>query len=335
VSFPCFLSVVVVARNLARSLPRSLHEIVTAAAQLASDFEVIVVDNASTDDSVATLSGLIGEEGLPNLQVFALTREVEHDTACWAGLENALGDFVAVVDPMSDDLQFLPRMLEQAVNGANVVFAANQYRPRLSLGYRLCDAAFNALYKAFNGIRLDTEAPRYRVLSRRVVNFILQHPRPHIAYRYLPATAGFSRVNLTYRAVPKDVRRKRLGHGIQRGIQLLVSTTRTPMRLVAGLSLFGAVSNLVYSMYVIAVALLKDDVAPGWVTLSLQQSGMFFLISLVLLVLGEYIGHMASVSNEGPPYHVGEEFTSAVMSRKHKLNVEERSARLAAAGSRP
>ena len=50
---------------------------------------------------------------------------------------------------------------------------------------------------------------------------------------------------------------------------------------------------------------------------------MFFLISLVLLVLGEYILNMVSLSNEGPLYHVGQEFTSARMTRREKLNIEE------------
>jgi hypothetical protein len=50
---------------------------------------------------------------------------------------------------------------------------------------------------------------------------------------------------------------------------------------------------------------------------------MFFLVSLVLLVLGEYILNMASFSNEGPLYHIGQEFTSARMTRLEKLNIEE------------
>lgn len=116
---------------------------------------------------------------------------------------------------------------------------------------------------------------------------------------------------------------KQLGESIDRGMRLLVSTTRAPMRLVTALSLFGAVANLVYSVYVVAIALLKVDVSPGWVSLSLQQSGMFLLISLVLLVLGEYILNMVSLQNEGPLYHVGQEFTSARMTRCEKLNIEE------------
>lgn len=53
----------------------------------------------------------------------------------------------------------------------------------------------------------------------------------------------------------------------------------------------------------------------------MQQSGMFFLISLVLLVLSEYVLHMTNLSNEKPLYHVGQEFTSVRMTHREKLNV--------------
>jgi hypothetical protein len=104
---------------------------------------------------------------------------------------------------------------------------------------------------------------------------------------------------------------------------MLISSTRAPMRMVTALSLFGAVMNLMYCAYVVGIALFKTDVAAGWTSLSLQQSGMFFLISLVLLVLGEYILNMASFSNDGPLYYIGQEFTSCRMTRLERLNVEE------------
>ena len=123
------------------------------------------------------------------------------------------------------------------------------------------------------------------------MNFILQHPQPAVTYRHLPASGGFARTNMEYSASPTVTSQseKNLFDSVDRGMRLLVSTTQTPMRLVTSISLFGAASNLLYSIYVVAVGILKIDVAPGWVSLSLQQSGMFFLISLVLLVLGEYI----------------------------------------------
>jgi polyisoprenyl-phosphate glycosyltransferase len=321
--FPVFLSVVFVVRNQVTQLEGLLARAAGLLESRVSDYELIVVDNASDDDSVVVLKALTGEQGLPNLQIYALTQEVDLDTASWVGLENALGDFVAVIDPLTDDIGFLPIMLEKAVSGADVVFARYEILPERSIGYRVASSVFQNVFRWFNGIHLGNEAPQFRILNKRVVNFILQHPQPAMTYRHLPARAGFARANLTYGVGPMLGHKKKLRDSIDRGIQLIVSTTRGPMRLVTALSLFGAVANLLYSFYVVAIALFKPDVASGWVSLSLQQSGMFLLISLVLLVLGEYILNMASLSSEGPLYHVGQEFTSARMTRRDKLNIED------------
>lgn len=321
--FPVFLSVVLVVRNQAGQLEQLLSEVASSISPLVSDYELIIVDNASDDDSVSVLKNLTREDGHSNLQVYTLTKVVDADTASWVGLENALGDFIAVIDPLADDIGFLQEMLDKAVSGADVVFATNAQKAAQSLAYQGANAVFNALYKRFNGINLAKEAPQYRVLSKRVINFILQHPQPAMTYRHLPATGGFARANLNYSAKPRASRTKHLWDSIDRGMRLLVSTTGAPMRLVTALCLFGASANLVYSVYVVAVGLLNLHVAPGWVSMSLQQSGMFFLFSLVLLVLGEYILNMVSLSNEGPLYHVAQEFTSARITRHEKLNIEE------------
>lgn len=322
-SYPIFLSVVMVLRNSQDALEQILAEACQLLGRTAIDYELIIIDNASDDSSVAILKELTGEAGLPNLQVYALTKQVDTDTALWVGLENALGDFVAVLDPLADSLDFLPIILEKALDGADVVFAKNEHRILQTFPYRVAENTFNWIYRHLGGIHLGNEAPQYRVLSKKVINFIVRHPRPAVTYRHLPATGGFTKAKLCYEAPVKAIQKKRLSDSIDKGMQLLASTTRTPMRLVTSLSLFGAVANLIYSAYVVFIAIFKTDVAPGWVSFSLQQSGMFFLISLVLLVLGEYILNMASLSNEGPAYHVAQEFTSAKLSRHEKLNITE------------
>lgn len=317
-----FISVVYVIRNQGTQMTALLSEAVDQLGAMATDYELIVIDNGSTDDSVARLRALTGEDGLPNLQVYALTQPVAWEIAAWAGVESALGDFIAVLDPLTDDISFLPQMLEPAVTGTDVVFARNQAPTRLGLAYRIANAAFNRIFRWLNGVDPGAEAPQYRVMSKKVVNYILQHPRPAAIYRLLPVTAGFTRANLAYRYEPKTVPEKKLGQSIDRGMRLLVSNTRLPMRLVTVLSTFGALANLFYSFYVLAIAIFKPDVAPGWVSLSLQQSGMFLLVSLVLLVLGEYILHMAATSNEGPSFHVAQEFNSVRLDRLERVNVE-------------
>jgi hypothetical protein len=321
--YPIFLSVVVVVRNRSTELEAMLAAAARSIAPMVSDYEFVVVDNASDDDSVPVLRRLTGEDGLPNLQVYALTKEVDGDAATWAGLENALGDFVAVIDPYVDDLGFLPQMLDQILGGADAVFARNVQQPAQSRAYRVLSTVFNGLYWHLSGVNLAREAPRYRVLSKRIVTFIMQHAQPAVSYRHLPASGGFARANMEYSAPPRAANIKPFGASIELGVRLLVSTTQAPMRVVTSLSLFGAGANLLYSFYVVLVSLFNQDVEPGWISLSLQQSGMFFLISLVLLVLGEYVIQMVRLSHGGPLYHVGQEFTSMQMTRREKLNIEE------------
>lgn len=321
--YPIFVSVVIIAQNDKDTIQQFLALATDFFRSLVSDYELVVVDNASSDNSVEVLKGLTSPDGLPNLQVYALTKAVDRDTAAWVGLENVLGDFVVVFNPAEDDLSVLIDMLEKAVSGSDVVFASNQIKPRQTIGYRMANGLFNFMYMRFNGINLAKEAPEYRVLSKRVINFILQHNQPAISYRHLPTSAGFVKSYIEYKSEPKERQIKKLSESIEKGIRLMVSTTRAPMRLVTVLSLFGAGANLIYSLYVVLIGLFAENVAPGWVSMSLQMSGMFFLISLVLLVLGEYILHMASLSDEGPHYHVSQEFTSAKMTRLEKLNLEE------------
>jgi polyisoprenyl-phosphate glycosyltransferase len=328
--YPVFLSVVVVLRNSLSHLRAVLAEIETAIQDEVSDYEIIVVDNGSNDDSVSELKRLTAIDGLSNVQVFALTKEIDPDTAAWVGLDNALGDFVAVLEPGLSAPHLLIPMLDSATNGIDVVFANNRLKASQSILYRFLNAGFQRLFGWFNGVNLAEDAPKFRLLSRKVVNFLSQHPQPELSYRHLPASAGFSKVVLNYSAEPRLVAKANIFESIDNGVRLLVSTTRAPMRLVSALSLFGAIANIIYSIYVLAIALFKTNVAEGWVSLSLQQSGMFFLLSLVLFVLGEYILNMARLSHEGPVYHVAQEFVSARITRNEKLNVEVSTDQLAA-----
>jgi hypothetical protein len=322
-AYPIFLSIVVSVQNPGPSLEPMLARINAQLEGWVNTLELIVVDNASTDDTAQRLKQLTSESGLPNIQAYILTQPVDDDTANWVGLENALGDFVAVLDPTQDDIGFLHTMLSHAVSGTDIVLATDRQVKVNSVTYRLCGKVFNAAYKSFTGIALPKHSPTFRILSKRVIHYILQHPFPAITYRHTMASSGFTRANLTYVSAQKRIPAKPLLDSMNRGIRLLVSTSHAPMRLVTALCLFGAASNILYSVYVIAIALFKADVAPGWVTLSLQQSGMFFLLSLVLWVLSEYLMMMTAATAQGPAYHVATEYTSALLGRRKRLNVEE------------
>jgi hypothetical protein len=114
-----FLSVVLVVHNQATELPERLREIADLLSPKVDDYEIIIVDNASQDDSISVLRHLSGENGLPNLQVFCLLNEVDEDIGFWVGI---LWIFASLIPGTVIRGQILEwRMLYYALAGLAVV----------------------------------------------------------------------------------------------------------------------------------------------------------------------------------------------------------------------
>lgn len=100
-----------------------------------------------------------------------------------------------------------------------------------------------------------------------------------------------------------------------------MDNSKHPLRLVAGIGLTAALLNLIYAAYVIAVYLMRKEVAPGWATLSLTSAGQFFALALMIAVLCEYVGRLAARLQDVPSYYVRGEETSTVMLERDRRNV--------------
>ncbi len=150
----------------------------------------------------------------------------------------------------------------------------------------------------------------------------MQQPRPDLRFRALPSLSGFTRRTLTYQLEGAPPANRSFLARARDAITLTVSNSTAPLRIVSAVALTGALLNLFYSVYVVVVAFTKSNVQPGWTTLSLQQSGMFFLISIVMFLLTEYLAYMIRWAQSGPAYFLASEATSAVLTRRQKLNVE-------------
>lgn len=320
---PALLSVVFSVQNEAGIIPDIIARIERITSSLASDYEIVIVDNGSTDQTSTILQQLTSESGEANLQVYTLADRVDDLTARWVGVENALGDIVISIDPRHGDIDHLELLAREAANGNDIVFTRRTFpRGRRILPRTLVYKAFGVATKVSTGLDLDSYSTSLIAISRKVVNYMLQFPDPQIKFRNLPSTTGFRRTSITipqWRSNGKDIK---LRESLSRGIQLVTSSSEHPLRLTTSLSAFGAFASFAYSVYVVLIWAFKEDVAPGWVSLSMQQSGMFFLISLVLLVLSEYVLEISRKANSGPAYYIANELTSAKLTRKERLNVE-------------
>ena len=299
-----------------------LESVSATVGPLVADYEIIIVDNGSDDDQFADYLALMGDDGLPNVQVYRLLTRVENDIAAWAGVENSLGDYVLVYNPRSEDLSALPEALAEVAAGTEVIFLRNLAGTDFGFFQSIGGPLYRWLFRKLTGIDLRLEATPGRLISKRVVSFLLMQSNPGMVYRIFPARAGFIKKTLTYVGQRPRIRQGSLER-IRSGMRLLISTSMAPLRLVSLATLAGAMLNVLYSIYVLIIALLKPDVAPGWTTLSLQQSGMFFLISMILFVLTEYMIQLVRWQARGPNYLVDSERTSVMLSRRQRLNIEQ------------
>lgn len=311
---PLFLSVVVVVRNQERNVERDVRSLQEYLSRTLEDYEIIIVDNGSTDNTVSVLKHLCRFEGLPNIQVYCLINEVDDDVAFWVGIERSLGELTATLEDPTET-SALEIMLLESQKCYDLVFAYNQTKGFI---YRSFSSVFAILYRILNRVDVSTYSSN-RLMSRKVVNFITQHKYPVIAYRYLPMNTKLRRRTLVYSG--KGNRKKSLLCKLRKGMKYLIAG-KTPLRAALLLSLLAASVNVLYTVYVLTVNLVLDKVVDGWTSMSLQISGMFFLMSLVMILIGEHILQSSQYSDKLLPYHIFDEFVSERVERSNKLNVD-------------
>ena len=103
---------------------------------------------------------------------------------------------------------------------------------------------------------------------------------------------------------------------------MIVTSSRHPLRFASWLGVVASIVNILYAAYVIGIYFFKDSVAEGWTTLSMQNALMFFFVFMIMTVTSEYIGHILVETIDRPLYYVLEERTSSVLiSNEERKNV--------------
>jgi len=319
--YQIFLSIITVVRNNAKDIENIIGELKNNLNGLVNDYEIIIIDNNSTDDTLSILENLLQKDNFSNIQVFSLGKEVDIDTAKVAGIENSLGDYIAIYDHNFDDPGYIKTMLENMDVKIDIILAKNLELKNESLVYKILSNIYFFTKGLFSSEKNKYEIINFILINRKTINYLLQYQSPLFAFRNLIIRGGFSRKILKYKYKNIKKRNNNITESINKGIKLILFNTNSSVKFITILCFFGLLCNIFYSFYVFFIFLFKEDIEKGWVSASLQQSGMFGLISLVLLIMNEYLSQILKIINKEPNYFINKEIISKNI--ESKINIEE------------
>jgi glycosyltransferase involved in cell wall biosynthesis len=284
----------------------------------------VLVDDGSTDDTADRLPELLQRHGF--VRFIHLTRRFGTETAILAGLESSIGDFVVVMVPGHDPPALVPELVDLARRGFGIVSGVRRTRAHEPWLVRTGARAFYWYCNRVLHIDVPANSTFFRVLSRAAVNAVIRIKDRLRHFRVYGTYIGFPAATFPYDPLPAPPggRRTSLADSVRRSIGIVIANSTHPLRVASFAGLVASGSCLVYAAYVVVTYFVKKDVAPGWATLSLLASAMFFFVFLVLAILCEYVGRILLEAQDRPQYFVLGESKSSIMLREGaRLNVVE------------
>lgn len=287
-----------------------------------SYYELLLIDNGLSlglHSRVQLLQGV-----LPNVRLIRLSRHYGKEVAIAAALDHCIGDYVVVMDPLTDPPELVPALVARAIAGCDTVVAepANRRPSRLE---RYLSGPVYRLASRILGFPLRPDESYFRVFSRRLVNSIIRIRSKSRYLTCLNGSVGLQSCTIFYdaaglRHTPSSALRV-IGQLIDAS-DILVSNSATPLRFASFLGLVACGANLFYLFYILGVSLVKARLAEGWLTTSLTHTLMFLLMFLIMTILSEYIARILDETKDQPLYFVESESNSTISSTTHeRLNI--------------
>ncbi len=266
-------------------------------------FELVFVDDGSTDSSREILRGLEQED--ERVQSIFLARNSGHQLALTCGLDYAEGDAVVMMDgDMQHPPEMIPTLISAWEDGYEVVQTIRQTTEGVSLVKKTTSALYYKLLNMISSVPIQPGGSDFRLMDRVAVQAFRRY-REHARFiRGLVGAMGYRQKQITFVAPPrfagvsKFSPKKMLNFAID-GI-LAYSTLPLRFGLYGGI-LSGFISFCLF-LHVLFVKYVENDAVPGWATI-LGCVLFFGGIQLMILgIMGEYIGRIFEETKGRPLY---------------------------------
>ncbi len=309
----CFVSIIAPVRNDSKIIEDFIVKTVNELQLNFQNYELVLIDDGSQDDSVATIRGLLS--CYPGIRMVQLSRSFGEEVAIAAGLELVIGDFAVVMLPFMDPPNLIRPIVECSLAGNDIVLGVNS-GPRLERGlYRVGSKLFHAYCRRVLGITLPKKSTQFRCLSRRALNAVIQSKDIYRYLRFFSYYSGYKHEIFPYVTAVHGHRRqpRSLLTGINSAIDFVVENSTHPLRFVTWTGIAAACLNLIYVIGVGIIYTNRRFDTNGWASLSLQSSSQFLFLTVMLTIMSEYVGRILERLRDRPFYYVMDESVSSVL----------------------
>jgi glycosyltransferase involved in cell wall biosynthesis len=298
------LSVVLPCRNEAQNLAELLPQLVATLDGCTPRWEIVLVDDGSTD---ATPALLLAWARQPGVRVLQLSRNFGKEAALTAGLQAAAGEVVVMMDA---DGQHQPALIPQFLaswrDGADVVYAVRRDRDDESAFKRWGTGWFYRMLNAADRFEVPAGAGDFRLMDRQVVDALLSLPERNRFMKGLYAWVGFQVQALPYQPAARLHGRSHFSalRLIRLSMDGLSAFTTWPLRAVSAVGFVLALLAFLYGGYLSVVYLLYGHSVSGWTTIVVSLMLLAGIQLVSLGIVGEYVGRIFEEVKARPLYIV-------------------------------
>ena len=296
------LSVIIPVFNEEENLLTLHGRLTRALVNLGMEYEIVLVDDGSQDQSPDILRRLEAED--QRIVIVEFARNFGHQVAISAGLEQSRGRVVCIMDAdLQDPPEVLHTFLAKWREGWEVVYAIRTERKEW-WGKRLAYAGFYRLLQRVANIDIPLDAGDFCVMDRRVVDLLVRMPERNRFVRGIRSWVGFKQIGVPYErharhaGAPKYTFRKLL----YLALDGLISFSHMPLRIITLLGFTVSFLSVLGALFYLVKKFTLGTGVPGFTTLVVS---IFFLAGIQLVtigVIGEYIGRISDEVKRRPLY---------------------------------
>ena len=274
--------------------------------KISEDFEIIFIDDGSVDDAWAVIEK---EAKLDNRIIgLKLSRNFGHHYAITAGIHQAIGNWVVVMDgDLQDRPDVIPHLVEKANQGFDVVFVNRVDRPE-SLSYKVLQKIFYSILRFLSGFDFDSRQANFSIISRKVVEAFKSFPENARFYGSTIKWLGFKVSSIDashgkrFQGKPSYTLRKRF----KLASDIILAFSDRPLRMAIGLGITISLLSILMVIWIVIGVYSWGFTVIGWPSL---VAAIFFSTGIILIVLGiigVYLGQIFREVKSRPLYIISE-----------------------------